>query len=83
MGWNDLNKEERRLERLRNLMQPLWTLAELINKEDIDNCSDSMKNLIKECASTCKECMPLITKAMDSDVTLEELENLYLDPKSK
>ena len=83
MGIRKLTIEERRLERLRNLIQPLWTLSDILNREDIDECSDDMKKLIKECAISCKEHMPLVKKALDSKTTLEELENLYLDPKSK
>lgn len=73
-----LTLEERRLERLRNLLTPLMNLPDFI----LNNESGKFDNLIKSTAERGKEVAPLIKKALSSDVTLKELNKLYINPEN-
>jgi len=64
--------EEKRLERLRNLLTPFLLLPELVKD---NNYPDSLKI---DTADTCLKILPLIHKALSEDITLDELHNLYL-----
>lgn len=59
---DDMTLEERRLERLRNLLSPFLFLPELIE----------MKNTVQ----TCKDTEELVRKCLSEHATLDELNNL-------
>lgn len=75
---DDLNIEQRRCERLRNLLGPLYNLAQFIREDN-----DKLEELIKEEANRAMENWPLIEKALDPNSTLEELNQLYLNPENR
>jgi hypothetical protein len=75
---DDLNVEQRRCERLRNLLSPLYNLAQFIQEDN-----DKLEELIKREADRAMENWPLIEKALDPNATLEELNQLYLDTNNR
>ncbi len=75
---DDLNIEQRRCERLRNLLGPLYNLAQFIQEDN-----DKLEELIKEEANRAMKNWPLIEKALDPNSTLEELNQLYLNPENR
>jgi hypothetical protein len=66
--------EERRLERLRNLLSPFLFLPELMKM----NKDGKFDNLIENNIDICIETEPLIRKCLSDGVTLDELNKLYL-----
>ena len=71
--------EDKRLERLRNLLTPLFTLVQISS----DNSDGKFDDLIKKSLKTCKEVLPLIKVALKDNVTREELGQLYTDPSNR
>jgi hypothetical protein len=69
---DDMSLEERRLERLRNLLSPFLFLPELIEKNE-DGKFDKM---IQDTAKTCKDIEELVRKCLSEHATLDELNNL-------
>lgn len=70
--------EERRLERLRNLLTPLINLPEFILRNEDGHLDD----IIKSSAEKSKDLIPLIKEALRSDITLKELNRLYTNPEN-
>lgn len=68
--------EEKRLERLRNLLSPFITLSQLI-EDELDN--EEYKQLILDTAKTCNKLNGFVKKALKDNVTIEELNSLYLE----
>lgn len=76
---DDLNLEERRLERLRNLLTPLINLPTFIERNEDGKFDD----IINSSAEKCNEVIPFIREALRSDITLEELNQLYVNPENR
>lgn len=75
----ELTLEERRLERLRNLLTPLVNLPSYIN----NNEDGKLDEFIKKSAKSAEELIPLVKEALRSDITIEELNKLYTDPENR
>ena len=71
--------EEKRLERLRNLLSPLCNLPDMI----VNNTGGVFDSLILKTAEKSKEVLPMILKALESNITLSELNQLYTDPLNR
>jgi len=76
---DDLNLEERRLERLRNLLTPMFNLPLFIKGNEDGKFDD----IIKKTADKAEELMPMIKEALRSDITLNELNQLYINPENR
>ena len=72
--------EERRLERIRNLMTNMYNLPQFIVESD---GSPEMEKLIKNTAEKAMGSMPYLDKALDLNTTLEELYQLYENPENR
>lgn len=72
--------EERRLERIRNLMTNMYNLPQFIMESD---GSPEMDKLIKNTAEKAMGSMPYLDKALDLNTTLEELYQLYENPENR
>ena len=70
-----LNLEQRRCERLRNLLTPFYLLPQFIQNSDSE-----IDQSIKDIANRAMSNWPLIEKALDPNALLEELEKLYNEP---
>lgn len=71
--------EDKRLERLRNLITPLINLTMFIK----DNKDGKLDGIIEDSVERCLDVIPLIRKALKDDITMEELYQLYTDPKNR
>lgn len=72
-----MSSEELRCERLRNLIGPLWNFPEIIEaflKKDKDLNIDSIRKML----DTIKRTKPMLKKAMNPNISKEELKKLYL-----
>jgi hypothetical protein len=76
---DDLNLEERRLERLRNLLTPMFNLPLFVKGNEDGRLDD----IIKDTADKAEKLMPMIKEALRSDITLNELNQLYSDPENR
>jgi hypothetical protein len=76
---DDLSLEERRLERLRNLLTPIMNLPSFV-KENEDGKYD---DIIQNTADIAEKVIPLIKEALRSDITLNELNQLYTNPENR
>jgi hypothetical protein len=76
---DDLSLEERRLERLRNLLTPIMNLPSFV-KENEDGKYD---DIIQNTADIAEKVIPLIKEALRSDITLDELNQLYTNPENR
>jgi hypothetical protein len=77
---DELTLEQRRCERLRNLLSPAYTLAQFLQE---DNEDGKLDNIIKDSADKVLEVWPMIEKALDPNATLEELNQLYSNPENR
>ena len=75
----DLNLEERRCERLRNLLSPMYNLAQMIESNEDGNFDE----LIKKESKKALENWDLIEIALTPSSTLDELNKLYHDPENR
>ena len=76
----ELTVEQRRCERLRNLLSPAYTLAQFVQEDNVDGKLDKY---IKNSADRVMEVWPMIEKALDPNVTIEELNQLYSEPENR
>jgi len=76
---NELSLEERRLERLRNLLTPIFNLPLFIK----DNEDGKFDDIINDTAKKAEELIPMIKEALRSDITLDELNQLYTNPENR
>lgn len=71
---DDYSLEERRLERLRNHLSPFLTLPEMVKM----NKDGKLDDMIDKTIETCEKLSPMVKRALADDVTLEELNKMYL-----
>jgi len=76
---DDLSLEQRRLERLRNLLTPFINLPLFIR----DNKDGKFDDIVNDTAKRAEELTPMIKEALRSDITLEELNQLYTNPENR
>ena len=76
---DDLTLEQRRCERLRNLLTPFYSITQFVQ----ENKDGKYDEIIKDSSDKALETWPLIEKALDPNATLEELNQLYTDPENK
>lgn len=71
-----MNKEERRLERLRNKLTPFFTMVDLADMYFKGNLTlEQFTKLGKSNIETCNK--EMIKKLLGSDITLDEINNCY------
>lgn len=76
-----MTKEQKRLERLRNQLSPLYGLADMV-LANADSDKD-LSDIILSAAKRAKLNQPLIKDALELDITYEELGQLYLEDHNK
>jgi hypothetical protein len=70
----------KRCERLKNLLSPLFILSELISEENLND--DEVKEILLKCKKASDMVKPLIRKGLNPKITLDELNELYLDKQN-
>ena len=76
---NELTLEERRRERLRNLLTPLVNLPSFVTS----NVDGKYDEIITSTAKKSEQLVPMIKEALRSDITLDELNQLYSDVENR
>lgn len=71
--------ESKRLERIRNLLTPLFQLPELLENNNSGQHTKLIDKLIKQS----KEVIPMIGNALDPNVSIYDLNQLYFDPSNR
>ena len=70
-GWT---VDQKRLERLRNLLTPLINLPMMME----DNEDGKMDEIVQSQMKTALDVIPLVREALREEITMEELKKLYL-----
>ena len=74
---DEMSLEESRCERLRNLITPLWTLPDILERFLTNGELYFDKEFILELIKNANESKPMLKRLMDPDITKEEIATLY------
>lgn len=75
-NWNDMNREEKRLERLRNYLSPAINLPVMLLENKFWEKDGDIKEIIMACAKQAKISNEKVKKCLSGDITLDELKKL-------
>lgn len=75
-NWNDQNREEKRLERLRNFLTPAMNLPIMLLEEKFWEKDGDVKEFVIGCAKQAKISNVKVKKCLSEHITLDELKKL-------